>query len=255
MHFSTNPRGRGIKRKHSSPSAGGDAKKILGKLFHCLKEVKKAAKKAKAFETRKIVKRLKSSGNVSLRKKSPDKGMLSKELDVLKTINHDRIGTLALRNKLKKDKFLSSEPSVQMAISEVLASDTIPASEGILAKLETRLLSSKPLSEGVTTAISSLYVALELKQDNGNGVEEGPSRPHKLPKVNIPAATEPRATLDLSEGTTQHSFVGSGSRRGTSVSRSVSVSDQELGNSGAPDINTSEDHDLLTNGHSPPHAG
>lgn len=97
MQFSTT-RSRGRKRKHSSLSNVRDpnvcfdtdvalfqeneATKIAGKLvraihlphfscpdilkqFHGMKEVTKAAKKAKAFETRKIVKRLKASGFVS----------------------------------------------------------------------------------------------------------------------------------------------------------------------------------------------
>ena len=69
--------------------------------FHGLKEVKKAAKKAKAFETRKIVKLLKASGyaffsasktrghvvsRASLREKRADKSVLEAELKALKVL-------------------------------------------------------------------------------------------------------------------------------------------------------------------------
>ena len=67
--------------------------------FHGMKEVKKAAKKAKAFETQKIVKKLKarfvclftgpnsvviSYSSASLGKEDPERSALETELDVLK---------------------------------------------------------------------------------------------------------------------------------------------------------------------------
>ncbi|KAI0004531.1 BUD22-domain-containing protein [Russula compacta] len=169
---------RGVKRKYSSLPTEGDHAKVIRKLFHGLKEVKKAARKTKSFETQKIVKRLKSSG-ASLEKKNADKLVLEAELNALKTIDHDRIATLALKSKLKKDKLLSSDPSIQSAVSKTFLPDAIPASEGMAAKLESRLLSSKTLSKAVNIVISSLYSALKPDEDEESGAHKASGRHHE----------------------------------------------------------------------------
>ncbi|KAI9512402.1 Bud-site selection protein [Russula earlei] len=186
---------RGTKRKHPFMSTDGDSVKLTGKLFHGLKEVKKAAKKAKAFETQKIVKRLKAT-RVPLVGKSSDKSVLEAELNALKAIDHDRIGTLALKSKLKKDKLLSSDPSMQSAVLKTFASDIVPTSEGVTAKMESRLLSSKILSKEVKMVILSLHSTLEPSGDSGDGVDEAstythdPHTIHPLVMANPPSAQQ-----------------------------------------------------------------
>ncbi|KAI0251998.1 Bud-site selection protein [Lactifluus subvellereus] len=217
MHFSTNS--RGMKRKLSTDD---DSTKMIGKLFHGLKEIKKAAKKAKAFETRKIVKKLKASG-MSPGEKGAEILILEVELDALKRLDHDRIGATALKSKLKKDKFLSSEPAVQSAISKVFAPDATPTSEGMAIKLERRLLSSKTLSREVNTVISSLNSPLKLGGDNGVDAGEDSSRPRRLQKA--------RATPEASESNAEHSIMDHGILPETDALGSVGVPDQELGDS------------------------
>ncbi|KAH9969583.1 BUD22-domain-containing protein [Russula dissimulans] len=150
----------------------GDNVKIAGKLFHGLKEVKKAAKKAKAFETQKIVKRLKACG-VSLSGKVSDKSTLEAELNALKAIDHDRIGMLALKT------------------SETFLSVATPLSEGMVAKLESRLLSSKTLSKEVNRVILSLHSAFKPNGDEGDDVDEASSSSHD-PGIAHPSTTVKR---------------------------------------------------------------
>ena len=76
-----------------------------------------------------------------------------------------------MQSKLKKDKHLSTNPSIQSAISEIFTSDVTRASEGVAAKLESRLLSSKSLSKKVNLVISSLHSALKPSED-GDGDDD-----------------------------------------------------------------------------------
>lgn len=197
-------RSRGIKRRLSSLSNDNEATKITGKLFHGMKEVKKAAKKAKAFETRKIVKKLKASG-VSVGKKNTEKLALETELDALKATDHSRIGILALKSKLKKDKFLLNEPTIQTATSKLFPLDVTLTSEGMANKLESRLLSSRTLSGAVNVVISSLCSALKQTEDHGNDVVEESGRPRKLQNVDSPVVARSCTTLEVSEGDSEHS--------------------------------------------------
>ncbi|KAI9443204.1 Bud-site selection protein [Lactarius indigo] len=169
-----------------------------------MKEVKKAAKKAKAFETQKIVKKLKAPGfAVTLENKNTEKLTLETELDALKATDHNRIGVLALKSKLKKDKFLSNEPSIQTAISNLFPPDVTLTSEGMAMKLESRLLSSKTLSGAVNGVISSLCSALRPTDDRGNdGVDES-GRPRKLQNVDIPVGAKSCTALVVSDGNSE----------------------------------------------------
>lgn len=87
-------------------------------------------------------------------------------------MDHDRIGTIALKSKLEKDKHLSRNPSMQAAISETFANDVSRASEGMAAKVESRLLSSKSLSKEVNLVVSSLHSALNPSGDEGGGDDD-----------------------------------------------------------------------------------
>jgi hypothetical protein len=104
-----------------------------------------------------------------------------------------------LKNKLKKDKRLSSHPPIQSAVSKTFVSDATPAPEGIVAKLESRLLSSKTLSKEVNTVILSLYSTFKPSGDEGESDDESSSRPHEPLVVDFPAATNQRSTTEASE--------------------------------------------------------
>jgi hypothetical protein len=112
---------------------------------------------------------------------------------------------------LKKDNLLSSDPAMQLAISRVFGPDAAPASEGIIAKLEHRLLSSKALSREVIMVISSLSSPLKPRQDNGNDAGEESGRPPSLQRAQRPS---------VNKGNTEHSTMD---RRTPSETGFVSV--------------------------------
>lgn len=208
-----------------------------------MKEVKKAAKKAKAFETQKIVKKLKVSG-VPPGKKNTEKLTLETELDALKATDHNRIGVLALKSKLKKDKFLSNEPSVQTAISKLFPpdSDVTLTSEGMAIKLESRLLSSKTLSGAVNGVISSLCLSLKPTDDHGNDVVDESGRPRKLQNVDLPVGTKSCARLEVSEGNPEDSTAD------RVTSPEADTDDDEPDNSAELEGDTSSDDESTTGG-------
>ncbi|KAJ3566929.1 hypothetical protein NP233_g6688 [Leucocoprinus birnbaumii] len=164
---------RGVKRRRiESENAVDDALRIPGKLHHGLKEVKKAAKKAKVFETQKLVKKLKElrfatsdldemqHAYSAIRKKG-DKANISEheaQLDILKAIDHEVFANTAMKTKITKDKLLSPNEQIQESLSLELGEKLLSASpkEGPTAKVHSRLLSSKILA----TEISSLCEAL-----------------------------------------------------------------------------------------------
>jgi BUD22 len=141
---------------------------------------------------------------------------------------------------LKKDNLLSSDPAMQSAISRVFGPDAAPASEGIVAKLEHRLLSSKALSREVIMVISSLSSTLKPRQDNGTDAEEESGRPPTLQKAKRPGVDEHhRATPEGPESNTEHSTVDRSTPSETGALGAVSVPDQGLGDSGDSGDDTS----------------
>ncbi|KXN88250.1 BUD22 family protein C4F10.06, partial [Leucoagaricus sp. SymC.cos] len=119
---------------------------------HGLREIRKAAKKTKAFEIQKLVKKLKELG----RKGAGEKEIVDYEaqLDILKNIDHEIFANTATRSKITKDRVLSQHEQIQGALSQALGDKILPRSvpEGSAAKVHSRLLSSKILA----TEISSL---------------------------------------------------------------------------------------------------
>ncbi|KAF8955288.1 Bud-site selection protein [Flammula alnicola] len=157
---------RGVKRKRYEPPEEELSIRIGGKLHHEMKEVHKASKRAKIFETQKVVKRLKD-----LRKKDEgDKAIaeFEAELTSLKDINHDAIGNSALKSKVLKDHTLRENEDIKVTMkNELEANLLVPAEPGTtLAKIQSRLLSSKILAAQVSASLDSLKVLLNpaLKQ-------------------------------------------------------------------------------------------
>ncbi|KII90854.1 hypothetical protein PLICRDRAFT_52558 [Plicaturopsis crispa FD-325 SS-3] len=171
---------RGMKRKRPELTEDGLAAKIAGKLHHDLKEVRKAAKKAKVFESQKIVKKLKD-----LRRKddpAPQIADLEAEFEVLKTIDHEHVANTATRTKLKKDHLLSRNEHVIAAISSELSANLLsPAGPGTpTAKVQSRLLSSKLLAMEVAAVVDDLKLVLQperKQQATGDDAATADSEP------------------------------------------------------------------------------
>ncbi|KIK96473.1 hypothetical protein PAXRUDRAFT_825905 [Paxillus rubicundulus Ve08.2h10] len=144
-----------VKRKRSADQEGGE-NKLCRKLHHDLKEVRKAAKKARTFEIQKTLKKLKDA-----RRKDPE-GQVAKDLEgqleTSKRINCDQVANSALMTKLRKDKALSADPSIQSVISTKLASNllVLGTTGSATAKVQNRILSSKALASEVMSVVSAL---------------------------------------------------------------------------------------------------
>ncbi|KAJ7095890.1 Bud-site selection protein [Mycena belliarum] len=162
----TAPAPRGTKRKRHEPPKEDPAVKLAGKLHHDLKDVRKAAKKARTFETQRVVKKLKG-----LRKKdsaAKEIAALEAELEELKTIDPDAVAHTALRSRLRKDKHLVGSPALLAAIDRELPL-TLPyvgPSAGTAAptKVQARLLSARALGAAVTEAVDDLRAAVLPKE-------------------------------------------------------------------------------------------
>jgi len=141
--------------------------------------------------------------------KSSDKSVLEAELGALKALDHDRIGALALKSKLEKDKVLSRNPSIQAAITKTFTCDVTRASEGMAAKVESRLLSSKSLSKEVNMVVSSLHSALNPSGDEGGGGGDDTSSSAHEPRIVGPGV--PEATGDVSNDSEDDTSGGSDS--------------------------------------------
>jgi hypothetical protein len=145
-----------------------------------------------------------------------------------------------LKSKLKKDKFLLNERSVQTAISKLFSPDVILTSEGMANKLESRLLSSRTLSGAVNGVISSLCSALKPTEDHGNDIVDESGRPQKLQNVDLPVVAKSRAIREVFKGNSEHS----------AADRRVAPADtdDEPNDSAEPEGDTSGDDDSTTGG-------
>ncbi|CAA7261516.1 unnamed protein product [Cyclocybe aegerita] len=169
----------GVKRKRYEPPLEELSVRIAGKIHHEKKEVYRASKRAKVFETQKVVKRLKD-----LRKKNEDsKGIeaLEGELDSLKGIDHDAVGNSAFRSKVRKDPTLRDNDHIKAAIAKKLENYLCdPAELGTtLSKIQSRLLSSKILATQVAASVESLKVLLNpaLKRHKPDDLAHSTSSP------------------------------------------------------------------------------
>ncbi|KAI1789608.1 Bud-site selection protein [Ganoderma leucocontextum] len=161
------------------------AEVIAKKLHHGIHEVRKAAKKAEAFEVRKLVKRLKAARNNSAKgsAKGDDPAEMERQWEVLKGADHERFGNTALRTKILKDGLLSRNEDVKAAVEDKLSEDLVvdlqePGSSA--TKVYARLLSSKILADAVHAVVDTLKEVLNPSlanerakaDDAGEGSEE-----------------------------------------------------------------------------------
>lgn len=150
---------RGTKRKRYEPPTEDLHVKIAGKLHHNLKEIRKTAKKAKTFETQKLLKKLRGIRNNNGRTQE-----LDAQLEALKPISHELIANTVLKTRLNKDRILSQNEHVRSAATKELGSTLIPAASGTpAAKCESRLLSSKILAAEVAVVVEDLRNFLQPK--------------------------------------------------------------------------------------------
>ncbi|KAI0801873.1 Bud-site selection protein [Irpex lacteus] len=160
---------------------------------HHIREVRKAAKKAKTFEVQKTVKKLKG-----LRSKTPDSSEiadLEAQLEILKVspsdvpvsssrainlfkqnLDTDVFANTALRTKIHKDKLLTSDEHLTAALAQELCPEDVaaPAAPGSNeAKVQARILSSKIVATEVAGVVEALRVAVspELRKAKERAVE------------------------------------------------------------------------------------
>lgn len=156
---------RGVKRKR--PIEDDDETKLRRKLHHDVREIYQVTKKAKAFETRRMFKKLKKA-----RRDDPTgEGAkdLEQQLEALKHLDCKQIANTALTTKIKKDKKLSEHPLVQSGVSAELTLNTVSSvpSGTPAAKAQSRLLSSKLLAAEVATVLEVLRNYLSSASDMG----------------------------------------------------------------------------------------
>ncbi|EUC54528.1 BUD22 protein [Rhizoctonia solani AG-3 Rhs1AP] len=160
----------GQKRKRDAELADDATlqRKISGKLHHSFKEATQAAKKAKAFEVQRTVKKIKDA-----RKKAPeDVPGLEKKLEAAKALDHGALARISLSRKIQKIKTLAENPMVQAALAEL----DIPSFESITGEAKQAVLSSKILAGEVgrlCTVLKELVEPAKIKASEPDEVLEG----------------------------------------------------------------------------------
>jgi hypothetical protein len=184
--------------------------KLEKKLHHDAREIRKAAKKAKTFEMQKILKKMKDA-----RRKGDNNAVKDIEAQhmALKQLDPGPIADSALSTKIKKDKFLSQDPSLQFAMSKSLSSNLIASAVpgSAAGVVQSRLLSSKVLAVDVSRIIEGLRRLLNpaerVYHAEVDSTEVSPPRKKKqkteqnegwpnVPPVDTPFEDEPRANLE-----------------------------------------------------------
>ncbi|KAF8755072.1 ATP synthase alpha/beta family [Rhizoctonia solani] len=159
----------GQKRKRDAELLDDEGlqKKITGKLHHSFKEATQAAKKAKAFEVQRTVKKLKDA-----RQKAPgDVPGLENKLEAAKALDHAALARISLSRKIQKIKTLSENSIIQSALAQV----DIPSFESITGEAKQAVLSSKILAGEVgrlCTDLKELVEPTEEKEPQQKGSSE-----------------------------------------------------------------------------------
>ncbi|KAF7291542.1 hypothetical protein HMN09_01245300 [Mycena chlorophos] len=153
---------RGVKRKR--PEVNPETK-FGTKLFHTIKEVQQAAKKARSFETQRVVKKLKNADGDA-------RENLTAELDALKNLDPHTFAQSTLRTRLLKDSHIKSNDAVRGAIDSQLSSGTSEPKSANLDRIRNRLSSNRTFAKVLGDAVTGLRgVILPSKEGNG------PTRP------------------------------------------------------------------------------
>ncbi|KAF8635954.1 hypothetical protein AX15_000120 [Amanita polypyramis BW_CC] len=164
----------GTKRKISTLESDDDIGSIVRrKLHHGLKEAKKASKKARDFELRKTIKRLKllrSKGTVA-----SEINDLQAQLVVLKHLDPEIVGNTAFRTKVRKNKRLHSNNYMESALVEEIGSNTLAPAQAKTAafKAQSKLLSSRTLADEITNAVQALESIINPREPVENDATLG----------------------------------------------------------------------------------
>ncbi|EAU85862.2 hypothetical protein CC1G_12320 [Coprinopsis cinerea okayama7 len=149
-----------LKRKIREISKDDLPTRINGKLHRSLQEVYQACKKAKTFETQKLVKKLKG-----LRKDSSDTNAVQEheaQLTALKELDIHSIARTAFKTKVLKDRTLRDSELIMSGLEKEITNTIIPSPASTpLGKVQSRLLSSKHLSSQISISIDGLKVILD----------------------------------------------------------------------------------------------
>ncbi|KAK9767566.1 hypothetical protein K7432_002539 [Basidiobolus ranarum] len=166
------------------------AEKLSRKTFHLKKEIRKSLKKAKTFETQKIVKRIKTVRKDLEKKSSKEETdklkttieRLERELEMIKTIQTDQLCDLAFYKAIKKDNTLRNHEAFSSLAEPKGTHEVNEDSEAVKLRsnVESRIFGSKPLKDMQAVCIGDLLniVAPELN------VERVASKPKPNPKEN-----------------------------------------------------------------------
>ncbi|KAG8792983.1 hypothetical protein FRC12_004258 [Ceratobasidium sp. 428] len=159
-------RKRGDERAHVEPTDASLQNKVSGKLHHSFKEAARAAKKAKAFEVQRSVKKLKEA-----RKKgsTSDVQGLEKKLEIIKELDHASLGRISLVRKIQKIKALAIHPMVQAALADA----AVPLLDSISNDSKHVVLSSKLLAGEVDRLCTALKDLVEPPEEQQPRVEDG----------------------------------------------------------------------------------
>ncbi|KAL1760426.1 BUD22-domain-containing protein [Schizophyllum commune] len=197
----------GVKRKRSRPQKQETPLevKIAHKIHHDVKEIVKAAKKAKTFETQKLIKKLKG-----LRQGFPFPRHIPSS-NISQATDYHAVGTTVFHSKIKKDKVFAQHDVVTSALQQELADHLLtPAPAGTPeAKVHARLTSHKALAAEAVSAVQALHalvqppVASENADDEASDEEDADAaqRPAAASKAKKEKRTaEPAADSDDENG-------------------------------------------------------
>ncbi|KAL1667025.1 Bud-site selection protein [Schizophyllum commune] len=198
----------GVKRKRSRPQKQVAVVKIAHKIHHDVKEIVKAAKKAKTFETQKLIKKLK--GLRSANKPETEIAECEAQLEALKAraTDYHAVGTTVFHSKIKKDKVLAQHDVVTSALQQELADHLLtPAPAGTpAAKVHARLTSHKALAAEAVSAAQALHalvqppVASENADDEASEEEDADADAAQRPAAASKAKKEKRTAEPAADG-------------------------------------------------------
>ncbi|KAI8976938.1 hypothetical protein BDB01DRAFT_802028 [Pilobolus umbonatus] len=140
--------------------------KLNTKLFQAVKELRTILKKAKSTELLKQIKKLKearqSLEDESSKKKATAEDVVKyeKELEMLKTLDLDKLANKTIKNKLTKQ--LKKEPLIIELAGSI---DTESTNDGLQLDLEARLLSHKIVIEETGKMINEFKHILTVNQE------------------------------------------------------------------------------------------
>ncbi|KAF8133795.1 Bud-site selection protein [Boletus edulis] len=114
-------------------------------------------------------------------------------MELLKHLSYDQLAQSALMSKLKKDKMLSANPTIQAVSGELASNPLSPGAPGTpAAKVQSRMLSSRVLASEVTSIAETLRTFLHPAAGL-EGIGEATNSSHASPNTSKKRRTEKAA--------------------------------------------------------------